>query len=153
MSDPWADDWGDDWTHPPQRTVPASELWKQANEVQKVTIADVAPSIAYKPAMTILKREAAPVSNAPSAVELSLAEKARQQALEKAAREQRYKEARERLFGSPSASPGPEGIKGRNGANGSSPAPGSMPERQARGPDADGRRGFSHRGRGRGVQS
>ena len=150
MTDPWAEDWGDDWSKPLKQPVESStELWRQANNVKSTPISQVAPNIGYKPPLKILKREVTPNTEEQNKVTLSAAEKAQIAAAEKLAREQRYREARERLFGSPNPSPGPEVKTNTRGSKTASPVPQGAPERQSRGPE-EGKRGFANRGRGRG---
>lgn len=155
MADPWADDWGDDWNKParPKQETP-QQVWSRANDspVDSVSVAQVAPGLGYKPPLKILKREtAAVVPQDPTIIHLTPVQKAQVAALEKSAREQRYKEARERLFGSSSAittaqdSVRQSGVRPEYKLQNETHV--SMPERQSRGPQVDGGRGFERQGR------
>ena len=147
--DPWAVDWEDDWTKAAKESKSSEEIWSQANSqtegvVPSTEIASVAPTIAYRPQVKILKRDSAVPATRESSKEVK-------HVLDAAERESRYKEARERLFGTPE--PAPLAAPLRRGASpANSDAKGLVrPERQARGPPDNGvRGGFSGRGRGNG---
>lgn len=141
--DPWAEDWEDDWTSAAKAPITSSELWSQAN-CDKASATDFlhgAPNITYKPNIQILKRDA-PLKDSTQRPTSISAEQAK---LDKAAREARYKAAREKLFGSDaSRSSTPDGLKSLQHSAVSSEKI-VKPERQARGPSSTNRGGFGNR--------
>lgn len=141
--DPWAEDWEDDWTKASQAKASSSQIWSQANATSSpaIDLAHVAPQVAYKGPMKILKRETAPDGDSTTSRRPEAS-----QPLDQVAREARYREARERLFGSPSISPAPNGRPVTLHATSDSDS--VKPARQARGPEANARGGFARRGRG-----
>ncbi|CCG83388.1 protein of unknown function [Taphrina deformans PYCC 5710] len=155
--DPWADDWEDDWTKAAKTTKSNSEIWSQANSLSSTVpttdIPVVAPAINYRPQVKILKRESSNDMDNDTKIKIDP-----RHHMDKATREARYKEARERLFGTPEPMIEVEPPLRRH-----SPAhtPGainpsvSKPERQSKGPENSGRGGFAARGRAqsRKVQS
>lgn len=150
--DPWADDWEDDWTKAAKTSKSSSEIWSQANSqsstIPATAIANVTPSIAYRPQVKILKRETNGAESPPNdATRIGIRSN-----MDQATREARYREARERLFGKAAA----EGVKLEPPLRRNSPATRvpphetggiAKPERQSKGPEAGHRGGFAGRGR------
>lgn len=143
--DPWADDWEDDWTKAAQTKATSSEIWSQANSRTTSTadIQKLAPQVSYKPQIRILKRDAS-LSNSAHDVNLEKM-RANQVDNSKASREERYKEARERLFGASGTSSLTETVE-RKSDRAPRTAERSQPARQARGPQEAGSAGFTGRG-------
>lgn len=203
MPDPWATDWGDDWSKPAPpivstaasgdpRSIAASngsssgsarqkssvEQWADANRATAAShreIAEMAPQVAYRPAVRILKRDngSNATERAAREQEAAAARAARGQAeVAGLTREEQYRLARERLFGAGDGAGTGAGAAGTEaGAAGASRSGTASPignkpsfathkleadaikvhkpERQSRGPDSSGRGGFASRGRGR----
>lgn len=145
--DPWADDWDADWTKATKQTASSNEIWSQANHktTPPVDLSQVTPKIAYKPQIKILKRD-------PGTLDANIEAKPQAQALDSAAREARYKEARERLFGSSDVSTARQLPSSRSTTPGQSLPELAKPLRQSRGPEVGGRGGFSGRGKAKTIR-
>ncbi|BFZ57020.1 hypothetical protein PYCC9005_004070 [Savitreella phatthalungensis] len=153
MTDPWSQDWNDDFGSSgvsskgldaeksrSGTTTSSKAVWEAANAREDVDYGAVAPSIGYKPSVKILRRDAGGPS--PQEAERQAQAAARASRNDSgAAREQRYQEARHRLFGAESQTRTPSPKLDTQPKV-------DKPQRQARGPDSTGT-GFSQRGRGR----
>lgn len=148
MSDPWSEWQNDDWSASAASSKKAAtdaELWQKANHVSaqaSVPFHTVEASVAYKPQLKILKRQG------PSSDEQDVARRA-QAAAQNASlmadqgtsREQRYKEARERLFGSSADHKTGKVESERRTQSPRPPAAVKHPQRQAHGPQGQGFQG------------
>lgn len=145
--DPWADDWEDDWSNAAQKQATSSEIWSQANSrtTPPADLRSLAPQVAYKPVIRILKREKSS-SDATDGAGTGDG-RSKQADSDKATREARYKEARERLFGSSGTKPALENMDRRKLDLAAGDVHASRPARQSRGPSEAGRGGFARRER------
>lgn len=134
--DPWADDWEDDWSRASKTAASSTEIWSRANtqSAPVVDLSDVTPKVAYKPQIQILKRDpCASDANDRSAAKDTVT-------IDQMSKEARYKEVRERLFGSPVPATQPRSR--------ASPVTQEIqrPVRQSKGPEQAGNGGFANQG-------